>query len=96
MQEVDTKRVLAQVASCFTYSLDAMLKYTTQQANAIELDYFKYDGFGFDFLQAMGVQPYSFVSACISIASMFYFKEVVFVHEAFPLSHFQHGRLENR
>ena len=43
-----------------------------------------------------GVAPYSFVSASISMASILYFKEIVYVYESLPLSQFEHGRVDNR
>ena len=78
------------------YDLSALKAYGYEQINAKRLDNFSFTKFGRLALVDLGVAPFNFVSACIAMASMLYYQELVYVHEPFPLTHFQHGRLDNR
>ena len=78
------------------YDLAALKTYGSEQINAIHLDLFEYTKFGRLALVELGIAPFNFVSACIAMASILYYKEAVYVHEPFPLNHFEHGRLDSR
>ena len=68
--------------------MTALMAYGNEKIRQYQLDFYEYKNFGRLALVELGIAPFNFVSACLAMASMFYFREVVFVHEAFPLNQF--------
>ena len=96
MTQVDTSRVVDHLNKSVGFSVERLHEYAHKQIAPYKLDKLIYTKYGRKKLVESKVAPYNFTSAAIAIGTMLYFREPVGVRETWPLSKFEHGRLENR
>ena len=96
LTQVDTKRVIEHLNKTIGFNVERLHEYALSHIAPYKLDKLIYKKYGRKKLIEKKLAPYNFTSAAIAIGTMLYFREPVGVRETWPLSKFEHGRLENR